>query len=163
MSHISVKEDIKTRSYLWAFVGKHPVNPGYGGSPSNAKQISWKVRAAKSDCLHLTEFRYMPKMTKLKPITRTKRAGRIMVRRRFRFHTAHVRSVRITDGCRSDITRNSGTKIEFTLRCSKSKARQYWNKNGNPSVSCPDERLRTSTAKGQIPTDTPGQIHPGWV
>jgi len=43
----------------------------------------------------------MPIVTDIKPITTAKRVGRIMVRRWFRFHTAHVLSVRITDSCRS--------------------------------------------------------------
>jgi len=38
-------------------------------------------------------------MTKLKPPLRVKRIGRITLRRRFRFHTAHVRRMRITGSC----------------------------------------------------------------
>ena len=42
------------------------------------------------------ELTHRTRKMKLEPEKRLERIGRIMVNRRFRFHTAHVRSVRIT-------------------------------------------------------------------
>ena len=92
-------------------------------------------QGCEADHLHLTELRYRPRATRPRPWTRTKKIGRIMDRRRFRFHTAHVRSVRITVSRWSIQLGKRGRKL-ITLRCNNSKTRHYWPKNKFPSASC---------------------------
>ena len=92
-------------------------------------------QGCEADYLHLTELRYRPRVTRPRPSTRTKKIGRIMDRRRFRFHAAHVRSVRITVN-RWSIQLGKRERKLITLRCNNSKTRHYWPKNKFPSASC---------------------------
>jgi len=46
---VIARTDVTTRTYLRAFVGKHPVKPGYGRSRlTNAKQISRMAEGCES-------------------------------------------------------------------------------------------------------------------
>ena len=89
------------------------MNPGYGESLSNAKKKNQpEDQGRESDHLHLMELKYMATIAKVKPSTRVKRTRRITARRRFRFQTAHVRSMRITGSCHNSITtRNTGNLL----------------------------------------------------
>ena len=55
----------------------------------------------------------MPLVVKLKASTRPKKIGRIMDKRWFRFHTAHVRNVRIAINHQSLQLRKKRTKVDY--------------------------------------------------
>jgi len=83
--------------------------------------------------------------TKLEPSIRVKRMRRITARRRFRFHTAHVRRVRITGSCH--LTQPKTRERGLNLLSDAASPRTVSAGRKIKSVSPPDERLRTSTAE----------------
>ena len=81
-----VGEDRKTAlvSWIWWVTNYSEINQGQ------------QVKDEETDYWHTTELTNMNVTTNPGIQTRTKRVGKMMDRRWFRFHTAHVRSVRIT-------------------------------------------------------------------
>jgi len=71
-------------------------------------------QGCKADYLHLIELRYMPIVMRPEASTRLKKIGRIMDRRWFRFHMAHVRNVRIAISHQSIQLGKKGTKIDYS-------------------------------------------------
>jgi hypothetical protein len=75
---------------------KHPLYPGYGGAPTSTIKYNIHQQWACKVYLHVLDVINRTTIMRLEPQQRMKRIGRIMDKLWFRFHTAHVRSVRIT-------------------------------------------------------------------
>ena len=90
-----------------ACVTKHPVNAGNGASPTTAKYKP-ESQEWEADYLHVMDLRKMLRRAKFELQTQVYRIGRITARRPFLFHTAHARSVRITDRYQLDKTLSKG-------------------------------------------------------
>jgi len=101
------------------------------GRITNCREISHQGRKSRTpgkSHIHVKELINRVKMTRLEAQLRLKKIGRMMDNRLSRFHTAHVRSVRITVTA-SQYHPNRECRVELSLWCSEPYDYKYWTQN----------------------------------